>query len=74
MMLCKACGRKFTPDDGFLRMRFSPEIIKKAIKLRKKGYSSAEVKENLRRYEGIKISRWSIIKWERKFSKKLKSL
>jgi len=70
MMLCKSCGKKFTPDNGFLRMRFKPEVIKKAVVLRKKGYSSAEVKEHLQRYEGIKVSRWTIIKWERKYGKK----
>jgi len=70
MKLCKKCGHKFTPNDGYLRMRFKPNVIKKAMSLRKKGYSSAEVKENLQRYEGIKVSRWTIIKWEHKYSKK----
>ena len=70
MKLCKSCGRKFTPDDGYLRMRFKPAIIDKAMALRKKGFSTSEVKENLKRYEGIKVSRWTIIKWERKFGKK----
>lgn len=69
MKLCKSCRRKFTPDDGYLRMRFSPEVIDEAVKLRKKGFSSAEVKEHLKRYEGVKVSRWTIIKWERKFGK-----
>lgn len=69
MKLCKSCGRKFTPDDGFLRMRFRPEIIRKALEMRKKGFSSSEVKEHLQRYEGVKVSRWTIIKWERKFKK-----
>ncbi len=72
MRMCKSCGRKYTPDDGYLRMRFKPEIIRKAMALRKKGYSSAEVREHLQRYEGIKVSRWTVIKWERKFVKKSK--
>jgi len=70
MRMCKACGRKYTPDDGYLRMRFKPGLIRKAMELRKKGYSSAEIKENLQRYEGIKVSRWTVIKWERKYIKK----
>jgi transposase-like protein len=69
MRLCKKCGYKYTPDDGYLRMRYKPAIIRKAMGLRKKGYSSAEVKENLKRYEGVKVSRWTIIKWERKYKK-----
>ena len=43
MRLCKRCGRKFTPDDGFLRMRFRAEDIEYALSLRKKGFSLAEV-------------------------------
>jgi len=70
MMLCKSCGHKFTPDDGYLRMRFMPGIIRKAMELRRKGYSTAEVKLNLQRQEGVRVSRWTIIKWERKYGKK----
>jgi hypothetical protein len=69
MRLCKRCGRKFTPDDGFLRMRFRAEDIKYALSLRKRGFSLAEVQLHLKRNRGIKISRWSIAKWEHKFGK-----
>ena len=70
LRLCRACGRKFTPDDGYLRMRFKPRVIRKAVGLRKKGFSSAEVRTHLKRYEGAKVSRWTIIKWERRYGKK----
>ena len=73
MKLCKKCGSKFTPNDGFLRMRFKPSVIRRAMELRKKGYSSAEIKEHLQRYEGVKVSRWTVIKWERKYMKGRKS-
>ena len=66
---CSRCGRKFTPDDGFLRMRFHPRIIREAVKLYKKGSSSSEVKRILRNREGIEVSRWTIIKWFRKYGR-----
>ena len=67
---CSSCRRKFSPDDGFLRMRFSPRIIKEAVKLYGKGASSSEVKRMLRNREGVEVSRWSIIKWFRKYGSK----
>lgn len=66
MRLCKRCNRKYTPDDGFLRMRFRAEDVKLAVSLRKKGFSLAETQLHLKR-RGIKVSRWTISKWERKF-------
>jgi intein-encoded DNA endonuclease-like protein len=47
-------------------MRFRAEDIKYALSLRKKGFSLAEVQLHLRR-RGIKVSRWAISKWERRF-------
>ena len=67
MRLCRSCGRKFTPRDKFFRMRVSPEEIMEAVSLYRKGFSSSEVQKHLRR-KGMKVSRWSIIKWARKYS------
>lgn len=69
MRKCFQCGRKFTPDDGFLRMRFSPKVIREAVKLYEKGSSSSEVRRLLRNREGVEVSRWTIIKWFRKYGK-----
>jgi transposase-like protein len=66
MRLCKSCGRKFTPDPMYFRMRFAPEEIMDAVGLYKKGFSSTEVQRNLKR-KGIKVSRWTIILWSRKY-------
>ena len=70
MKKCSSCRRKFTPDDGFLRMRFPPGVIREAVKLYEKGHSSSEVKRMLRNREGVEVSRWSIIKWFRKYGDK----
>ena len=69
LRLCKKCGRKFTTRDAFFRMRYSPKEIKRAVILYKKGYSLAEVKLRMER-EGVRVSRWTILKWFRKYKKK----
>jgi len=68
LRLCKACNRKFTPKDAFFRMRFSPQEIKRAVSLYKKGFSLAEAKLRMER-EGVKVSRWTILKWSKKYGK-----
>jgi transposase-like protein len=47
-------------------MRFAPEEIREAVSLYKKGFSSSEVQLNLKR-KGLKVSRWTIILWSRKY-------
>jgi transposase-like protein len=49
-------------------MRFSPEEIKRAVSLYRKGYSLAEAKLRMER-EGVKVSRWTILKWSKKYKK-----
>ena len=68
MRLCNACKRKYTPKDPFWRMRFAREDIVYAVSLYKKGFSSAEARKHLAR-RGIRVSRWTIIKWYRKYGK-----
>lgn len=66
MGLCRKCGRKFTPDRFFWRMRFSDKEIKKAVSLYRKGFSSAEVVRHMKR-EGVRVSRWTVLLWSRKY-------
>jgi transposase-like protein len=68
MRLCRGCGRKFTARDRFWRMRFSPEEIREAVSLYRKGYSSSEVVTYMKRKHGIKVSRWTVICWARRFA------
>ncbi|MAH43071.1 hypothetical protein CL614_05115 [archaeon] len=71
MWKCKHCSKKFTVDDGFLRMRHEKKVIKDAMEMRAQGASLADVKARLDA-RGIKISRWAILKWERKYPNLLK--
>ena len=68
LFLCKKCGRRFTQDDGYLRMRFPPKAIQEAMDLRKRGFSLAEIRLRLER-KGVRVSRWGIAKWARKFGR-----
>jgi transposase-like protein len=70
LMLCRSCGRKFTPDDGYLRMRFPPEVIREAVSLYGKGCSSADVSKYMARKKGIKVSRWTVLCWVRRYGKR----
>ena len=68
MRQCSKCRRKFTPGP-FKRMRYSESVIMRAVSLYKQEKSSAKVKKRLAA-SGIKVSRWTIIKWARKFGRK----
>jgi len=62
---CIKCKRIFTPS-AFLRMRYKDKTILRAVSLYKKGKSAAKVRDALAA-DKIKVSRWTIIKWAKKF-------
>lgn len=65
LYLCNSCKRKFTVDDGYLKMRHDKKVVEYAVRLYG-NHSSSEVKDILRR-KGIRVSRWTIIKWSKRF-------
>ncbi|MFQ6052592.1 MAG: transposase [Candidatus Hydrothermarchaeota archaeon] len=69
---CKYCNYKFTPEDGFRRMRFAPEIITAALDLYYKGLSLRKIEDHLYQFHGVKVSNVAILKWIRKYAKLLK--
>lgn len=69
LRLCKNCGRTFTPDDGFLRMRFKKEIIIESVGLYVAGLSLSAVKNHMWQQHNVKISRPIILYWTNKFSR-----
>ena len=71
--LCSNCKKWFVEDDGFKRMRFKKEIIVKAVHQHIDGFSLFKVQYHLWQHEGIKVSRKTILLWERKYSVFLKS-
>ena len=63
---CKKCGRKFTDDKKFLRMRFKKNHIMKAVELNKK-LSLSETANYMLNYYNVKVSRWTISKWSKRY-------
>ncbi len=66
LFLCKSCAKKFSIDDGLLKYRHTKKEIDIAVNLYSR-HSSSEVQEILKRKK-INVSRWTIIKWSKKFS------
>lgn len=63
MYLCRKCG-KFTPE--WNKMRFRKSDVMYAVKLYKSGLSAGKVKNQMES-RGVTVSRWTILKWYRKF-------
>ncbi|MBU0898906.1 MAG: hypothetical protein KKB03_02960 [Nanoarchaeota archaeon] len=70
LRLCKKCNRKYTPNDNFLRMRFKKDTIMKGVNLYGKGLSLSEVQHEMKHRYDVKVSRWTILKWFKKYTKK----
>lgn len=71
--LCQDCKRSFTDRKGFERFRTKSEVITAALDLRAKGVSLANVVDHIDQHHGLKVSRKTILDWQNKFGKKLKS-
>lgn len=69
---CKACKKKFTPDDGFWKMKNTKETITEAIDLHNDGMSYSKVSEHLYKHHNVKASGRSILNWVKKYAKILK--
>ena len=65
--LCKACGRKFTHNEGFGKVKATPKAITIALDLYFKGVSQRKIVEHLNMFEGINVTQPCILKWVRKY-------
>ena len=66
--LCQNCGKQFVEPDGFERMRFNPEIISRAVHQHEDGFSLSKVQNHLWQHDGVKVTRWTISQWKKKYS------
>lgn len=71
--LCNSCNRQFVEPDGFERMRNKPSIIARAIHMHEDGLSLSKVQNHLWQYDGVRVTRWTISQWTKKYSNFLKS-
>jgi transposase-like protein len=70
---CTECGKWFVDRKGFENFRHSPEVITAALDLRAKGLSLSDVVDHLDQHHRVKVSRKTILDWQKKFGGKMKS-
>lgn len=70
---CIKCQKYFVDRKGFENFRNKPEVITAALDLRAKGVSLADIVDHLDQHHGVKVTRKTILDWQNKFGKKLKS-
>ena len=66
---CKNCGKRFVFDDGFLKMKNTPEIITLALDLYMKGLSLRKVTDHLEQFFGVKVHYSTVLRWIGKYTK-----
>lgn len=71
--VCTKCNKYFVKRDGFENFRHSPEVITAALDLRAKGLSLSDVVDHLDQHHRVRVCRSTILDWQKKFGKKLKS-
>ena len=64
--LCHVCGKRFSRNIGFERMRTSPEAITMAMQVYFGGASLRNTQKALR-LQGVNVSHVAILKWIRKY-------
>lgn len=71
MYRCLDCGKKFTNDDGFYRMRNSEAKITSGIDLYFSNLSSRKVRNHFRRHLAHNASHVTVLDWARKYTLKI---
>lgn len=64
--LCKNCGKRFSVNIGFKKMKASPQVITSAMQLYFTGESLRNVQKFFR-LQGVKVSHVAIYKWIKKY-------
>jgi transposase-like protein len=72
--LCKGCGRRFTPDDGFLHLWYGKRIVTEALDLHYEGLSTRGVWKHFKRYKRKRCRpSWTTIwRWVQDFARKVR--
>jgi putative transposase len=65
---CKACGKRFSINLGFEKMKATPQIVTSAMQL----YFTGESLRNVQKFlslQGVKINHVTVLRWIRKYVK-----
>jgi len=69
---CKDCNHKFIVDEGFEKMKATPQAVTVALDLYFKGISMRSIVDHLKQFYGVEISHVAVYKWIRKYVQMLK--
>lgn len=69
---CKKCHHKFTQDDGFKYVRFSPELILDAVRWSQKGSTLKQVVEKIGKTYNVRVGESTVHEWTRKYGETAK--
>jgi putative transposase len=64
---CKECKRFFIVDEGFEKMKATPETVTVALDLYFKGISMRAIVDHIKQFYGVEVSHVAIYKWIRKY-------
>jgi transposase-like protein len=64
---CKDCERFFIVDEGFEKMKATPETVTVALDLYFKGISMRAIVDHLKQFYNVEVSHVAIYKWIRKY-------
>ncbi len=68
---CKECGRRFTRDLGFNRMKHTPETITLTLDLYFKGLSDRKIVDHLKQFHKVSVVHTTVLRWIKKYLKLL---
>lgn len=54
-------------------MRFKPKVVVRAVHMHEDGMSLSKVQNHLWQHDNVKVTRWTISEWTKKYSIFLKS-
>jgi putative transposase len=64
--LCKSCGKRFSINIGFEKMRATPQVITSAMQLYFTGESYRNIQKFLR-LQGVTVDHSTVLRWVRKY-------
>lgn len=64
---CKDCERFFIVDEGFEKMKATPETVTVALDLYFKGISMRAIVDHLKQFYNVEVSHVAVYKWIRKY-------
>lgn len=69
---CRNCGKRFTENNGFLKRKFSPEIITVSLDLWTKGLSINKIRDHIFQFYNIEVACSTILNWLREYGSAMK--